>query len=163
MIAPRAAGALLAALLAACRPESSAAGTAAAGRPQGRGRVVLDSPSGRSTAVEVELARTPAELERGLMFRERLAPGTGMLFVFPATDDHVFWMKNTFIPLDMIFLDEGGAVVGVVERAEPLSASPRTIGTPSRYVLEVPGGFAAGHQVRTGDRARLEGLEARSH
>jgi uncharacterized membrane protein (UPF0127 family) len=108
--------------------------------------------------VDVEVARTPAEQERGLMFRERLAPGTGMLFVFPASQDHVFWMRNTLIPLDMIFIDERGVVVGVVERAEPLSERGRSAGAPSRYVLEVPGGFAAEHGVRAGDRARLEGI-----
>lgn len=127
-------------------------------RPAARPRVLIDSPSGRHAAVEVELARTPAEQERGLMFRERLPPGSGMLFVFADSSDHVFWMKDTLIPLDMIFVDASGAVVGVVERAEPLSLSPRSIGAPSRYVLEVPGGFAAEHGVRHGDRVRFEGL-----
>lgn len=144
----------LAALLLAC-PPSPQPGPA---RPPARPRVVIDSPSGRRTQVEVELARTPQERERGLMFRERLAPGSGMLFLFEDTSDHVFWMKDTLIPLDMIFVDEAGAVVGVVERAEPLSLSPRSIGAPSRYVLEVAGGFAAEHGVRAGDRVRLEGL-----
>jgi len=120
--------------------------------------VVIDSPTGRSTSVEVELARSPAEQERGLMFRERLAPGSGMLFLFPDTADHVFWMKNTLIPLDLIFIDEALAVVAVVERAEPLSLAQKSGGVPSRYVLEVPGGFAADHLVRPGDRVRLQGI-----
>lgn len=144
----------LASLLLAC-PASPPPSPA---RPAARPRVVIDSPSGRHTAVEVDLARTPEEHERGLMFRDRLAPGTGMLFVFAESSDHVFWMKDTLIPLDMIFVDGAGAVVGVVERAEPLSLSPRSIGAPSRYVLEVAGGFAAEHGVRPGDRARFEGL-----
>jgi uncharacterized membrane protein (UPF0127 family) len=118
--------------------------------------VVLDSPSGRSTAVEAEVARRPDELERGLMFRESLAAGRGMLFVFPETAEHVFWMKNTLVSLDMLFIDERGSVVGLVERAEPLTTLGRTAGAPSRYVLEVPGGFAAERGIRVGDRVRIE-------
>jgi len=152
------AAALAALAAASCRPGPAPAPPAAETRAAARPRVTLESPSGRSTAVDVEVARTPAEQERGLMFRERLAPGTGMLFVFPASQDHVFWMRNTLIPLDMIFIDERGVVVGVVERAEPLSERGRSAGAPSRYVLEVPGGFAAEHGVRAGDRARLEGI-----
>jgi hypothetical protein len=146
----------LAGLLLSCRPAPPppAAPPRAAPRPS----VSIESPSGRSIAVEVELARTPEEQERGLMFRERLGPASGMLFVFGDTSEHVFWMKNTLIPLDMIFIDEAEEVVGVVERAEPLTLVPRTAGVPSRYVLEVAGGFAAEHGVRKGDRARLHGV-----
>jgi uncharacterized protein len=145
----------LAALALACRPSPQ---PPAAARSPARPRAVIDSPSGRRTAVEVELARTPEEQARGLMFRERLAPMSGMLFVFPESRDHVFWMKDTLIALDMIFIDQEGAVVGLLERAEPLSLAPRTAGVPSRYVLEVAGGFAAEHGVRPGDRVRFEGL-----
>jgi uncharacterized membrane protein (UPF0127 family) len=151
---------LLLALLAACRPTPAASPPAvpapapAATRP----RVIIDSPSGRSTTVEVELARTPEEQQRGLMFRERLAPGTGMLFLFEETTVRAFWMKNTLIPLDMIFIDADGTVVGVVERAEPLTTGPRGVGRPSRDVLEVAGGFVAEHAVRAGDRVRYQGF-----
>lgn len=141
-------------LLAGCRQPSAPSATAAP--PPSRVRVTLASPSGRSSTVLAEVARTPAELERGLMFRERLEPGTGMLFVFPESADHGFWMKNTLIPLDMIFVGEGGEVVGVVERAEPLSTELRSVGRPSRQVLEVPGGWAAEHGVRPGDKVTVE-------
>jgi uncharacterized membrane protein (UPF0127 family) len=148
--------ALLATAMVACRPPPGPTPT-----PAARALVVVDSPSGRSTAVEAEVARRPEELERGLMFREALRPGAGMLFVFPETAEHVFWMKNTAIPLDMLFVDEGGAVVAVVERAEPFTTSPRTAGTPCRYVLEVPGGFAAERGIRPGDRVRIEWRDGR--
>ena len=92
------------------------------------------------------------------MQREQLAPDAGMLFLFDETEDHSFWMKDTLIPLDMIFVDEGGRVVGVVERAEPLTLSPREVGAPSRYVLEVNGGWAAAHGVAAGDRVRFENV-----
>jgi uncharacterized membrane protein (UPF0127 family) len=139
-------------LLAGCRP------AAPAGRPDAprSPRVVIEAPSGRASAVDVEVARTPAEQERGLMYRNALAPDAGMLFVFPDVREHAFWMKNTLIPLDMIFIADGGAVVGVVENAEPLTTSPRAVGAPSRYVLEVNGGWSAAHGVKPGDRARFE-------
>ena len=150
----------LAAAVAACRPGAAPAPAQPppAARPAARPQVTVDSPSGRSTTVTVEVARTDDELQRGLMFREKLAPGTGMLFVFGDSSDHSFWMKNTLIPLDMIFIAEGGTVAGIVERAEPLSLVERSVGRPSRWVLEVPGGFAAEHGIRAGDRVRIEGI-----
>jgi uncharacterized protein len=154
--------ALVVIALAACRAPS-APGDRAAGADAARpaARVVLESPSGRSSAVTVEVMRTDAELARGLMFRERLGADEGMLFVFPQSGDHPFWMKNTLIPLDMIFIDERREVVGVVERAEPLTTEPRSVGRASRYVLEVNGGWSAAHGVAAGDRARFEGDAAR--
>lgn len=151
---PVAATALL--LVLACRSGSGSASAPPA--PDGPPRVVLDSPSGRRASVTVEVARTPAELERGLMFRERLGPDAGMLFVFPRTAEYDFWMKNTLIPLDMIFADAGGNVVGIVENAEPLTTTSRSAGAPSRYVLEVNGGWSAAHGVARGDRMRFEGI-----
>lgn len=148
---------LLGIALGACRPATPPPAPSPAA-PAAAPRVIIDSPSGRSTSVAVELARTPEEQARGLMFRERLAPGTGMLFLFPATEEHAFWMQNTLIPLDMIFVDEAGAVVGIVERAEPHSTALRSAGVPSRYVLEVAGGVAAEHGIRPGDRVRFENV-----
>ncbi len=150
MSAPRAA--LLLAALTACASSRSPD----AGRPPAR--VVIETAAGQRHAVTVEVARTDEELTRGLMYRERLAPDAGMLFVFDASEDHTFWMKNTLIPLDMIFVDEGGRIVGVVERATPQTLSPRSVGAPSRYVLEVNGGWAAAHGVRAGDRVKFENV-----
>jgi uncharacterized protein len=143
-----------AAIAIACRPASSG------GRPEAptAPRVVVESPTGRASTVEVEVARTPADVERGLMFRKALGPDAGMLFVFPNEEEHVFWMKNTLIPLDMIFIADGGLVVGIVESAEPLTTTPRSVGARSRYVLEVNGGWSAAHGVKRGDLARIEGV-----
>jgi uncharacterized membrane protein (UPF0127 family) len=145
------AGALLAALLAVACRSAPAAEPATAGMP----RVVIESPSGRSREVRVELARTSAEHERGLMFRKSLAADEGMLFVFPETSEHAFWMKNTLIRLDMIFIGEDHSILGLVERAEPMTTTPRSIGVPCRYVLEVNGGWSASEGVRKGDRVRF--------
>ncbi len=142
--------------LCACRGSSPSLEQDAAAPP--RPRVTLESPSGRSASVAVELARTEADRERGLMFRRALGADEGMLFVFPESSDHAFWMKNTLIPLDMIFIAEGGTVVGVVHDAEPMTTKARSVGAPSRYVLEVNGGWSAAHGVGTGDRARFDGL-----
>jgi len=156
--APQAGLLLVVVAVAACRapaaPGDRAGGPDAAPPPA---RVVLQSPSGRVSAVAVEVMRSAPEQERGLMFREKLGPDDGMLFVFTESADHAFWMKNTLLPLDMIFIDERREVVGIVERATPLSTEPRSVGRPSRFVLEVNGGFAAAHEVRVGDRVRFEG------
>jgi uncharacterized membrane protein (UPF0127 family) len=153
-VTARRAAALALALLSlgCCRSSPPAASLAA------QPRLVLESPSGRSSAVRLEIARTPAELERGLMFRREMGSDDGMLFVFGETADHTFWMKDTYLPLDMIFMDAGGTVVGIVEGAEPLTTTPRRVGAPSRYVLEVNGGWSAAHGVAAGDRARFEGI-----
>ena len=105
--------------------------------------------------VRVEVVSTPEALARGLMYRSELADGHGMLFVFPAESDHRFWMKNTLIPLDMIFIGSDGAIVGVHRDATPLSTVPVGVGRPSRYVLEVPGGWAARRGIAAGQRVEL--------
>jgi uncharacterized membrane protein (UPF0127 family) len=103
--------------------------------------------------VRVEVARTDKERARGLMFRRDLPADRGMIFLFDDTSEHAFWMHNTLISLDMIFIGEDRAVAGVVERATPRDDSPRTVGKPSRYVVEVSGGEAAAHGVGPGTRA----------
>lgn len=134
-----------------------AAGTPACTSASGP-RVLLES-GGKTLVVKVELADTPEKRERGLMFRKELADGQGMLFLFDEEGEHSFWMKDTLIPLDLIFVDSAGTVTGIVARARPLTLEPRS-GGPSRMVLEVPGGWAAAHGVRVGDRMRVEGLPA---
>lgn len=121
-------------------------------------RVLIETASGARHAVDVELARTDAERTKGLMFRRSLPEDGGMLFLFDETTDHGFWMRNTLIPLDMIFIDEDGRIAGIVESAEPLTLTNRSIGKPSRYVLEVKGGWSRAHGVAAGDRTRFENV-----
>jgi uncharacterized protein len=109
--------------------------------------------------VRVEVVNTDETRARGLMFRKSLEPDTGMLFVFDETEDHSFWMRNTLISLDIIFLDEGRGVVGVIANAPPKSEVSRSVGKPSRYVVEVAGGEAAAHAVGPGTRAAFIGVE----
>lgn len=127
----------------------------AAGAPP---RVVIETAAGARHAVAVELARNDAERAKGLMFRTQLAEDAGMLFLFDEATVHEFWMKNTLIPLDMIFISDDGRITGIVARAIPGDLSPRSAGGRSRYVLEVNGGWAERHGVRAGDRVRFEGI-----
>jgi uncharacterized membrane protein (UPF0127 family) len=108
--------------------------------------------------VRVEIASDDASRTRGLMYRRSLEPDRGMIFIFPTTEDHTFWMHNTLIALDMIFLDESRSVIGVVANAAPQTDAPRGVGKPSRYVVEVAAGEAAAHAIRPGTRAAFIGI-----
>jgi hypothetical protein len=109
---------------------------------------VVVMPEGQPQAkVRVSLARTDVERQRGLMYVQNLAPDDGMLFLFDEDAVLTFWMKNTLISLDLIFIRSDLTVAGVVANAAPLTLDPRTVGVPSRYVLEVNGGWAAQHGV----------------
>ncbi len=121
-------------------------------------RVVVETADGARHAVTVELARTERERAKGLMDRASLAEDAGMLFLFDESSVHAFWMKNTLIPLDMIFISDDGTIAGIVERATPRTLTERSVGKPSRYVLEVNGGWSASHGIRPGDRVRFEGV-----
>ena len=123
---------------------------------------VVHTAGGGRAEVAVEVAATPEAQARGLMYRRALADGRGMLFVFPAEAPHQFWMKNTFIPLDMIFIAADGRIVGIHPNATPLSTAPLGVERPSRYVLEVPGGWAARRGVAPGDRVELRGIALNS-
>jgi uncharacterized protein len=124
--------------------------------PPPQARVVLDGAAGPA-AVRVELARTPEAQERGLMYRQRLDPDAGMLFVFEREAPHAFWMKNTLLPLDMLFIGDDGVVRAIVER-KPLTLETDDGGVACRYVLEVNAGWAREHGVGTGARARFENV-----
>ena len=126
--------------------------------PRSLAVVELRPPGSPPQRVGVELALTDAERARGLMFRERLDEGRGMLFVFSGDDLRSFWMRNTLIPLDMIFISSRLEVVGVVHNATPLTEAPRGVNAKSQYVLEVPGGWAEAHGVERGCPVQLEGV-----
>jgi hypothetical protein len=107
---------------------------------------------------EVEVARDDETRARGLMNRDHLDANKGMLFVFDQMERLSFWMKNTLIPLDMIFIDDTGVVVGVVANAEPLTETSRRVDAKSQYVLEVQGGMAEKRGITPGVRVRFEGV-----
>lgn len=116
----------------------------------------IQMPSGALYALE--LALTPEDQANGLMFRESLPEKTGMLFVFPEPSPHHFWMKNTMIPLDMIWLDQSGKVLFVSANTPPCTADPcPTYGPdgPAKIVLEIAGGLAEKEGVKPGAVLKL--------
>jgi uncharacterized membrane protein (UPF0127 family) len=120
-------------------------------------RVVLHGAGG-DVAVRVEIADTPERRNLGLMYRRELAEDAGMLFVFDESTTLSFWMKNTHLPLDMIFIGEDRRIVGIVKDAVPYTTTPRSVGVPSRYVLEVNAGFSDRHRLARGDRVTFDAL-----
>lgn len=100
----------------------------------------------------VEIADTEAEREKGLMFRKELPEGRGMLFDFHQEQEVGFWMENTYIPLDMIFIRGDGRILRIAENTTPLSTRIIPSGGPVRWVLEVIGGTARKLGLAAGDR-----------
>jgi len=112
--------------------------------------LVIDTGKGPRTFA-VELALTPEQEMQGLMYRRSMPADAGMLFDFHDMDTRVFWMKNTFIPLDMVFIASDGRVVDIHERAVPLSETNIVSRAPARAVLELNGGTAARLGIAIGD------------
>ncbi len=131
---------------------------APAAPPAGQPRVHLATPTGEVT-VRVEVVSTPPTIQRGLMFRQHLPLDAGMLFLMGEEDDHTFYMRNTLIPLDMIFIARDLTIAGIVESAEPRTETLRSVGKPSLYVLEVNGGWTRSHQVVPGAKVRFDGVK----
>lgn len=106
--------------------------------------------------VQAELVQTKEKLERGLMYRKELAPFSGMLFSFPTLQRTRFWMKNTYIPLDLIFFNERFQIVGIEENMIPLDETPKGPDELVRYVLEVNAGFCKKHKIRFDTKADVK-------
>jgi uncharacterized membrane protein (UPF0127 family) len=149
-----------AALASACGAASGPApAPAATPSPTAGAGPRAEMPSG--ALYRLELALTPEEQAQGLMYRESLPERGGMLFVFPEDAPHQFWMKNTMIPLDMIWMDSSGKVLFVSADTPPCTADPcATYGpdAPARQVLEIARGMAAKENVTVG--AQLKILDA---
>ena len=148
---------LAAALVAAPACKSGGQTAATASAPVSNASVAIDTGD-RKVSFRVEVAVTPEEHARGLMYRSKLATDTGMIFVFDEPSVQRFWMKNTLIPLDMIFIGKDRKIVGVVEDAAPETESERMVGAPSQYVLEIGGGLAARLGIRRGEPVELQNI-----
>lgn len=108
---------------------------------------------------QVEIAENPEDRAQGLMFRKELPPNRGMLFIFSHMGRHSFFMKNTHIPLDIIFLDRVGPrarVVGILHDMKPLDEASRSIEAPAMAALEVRAGLAKKHGIQIGSEARIQ-------
>lgn len=151
---------LLAAGLLGCTKPPSAGKPAAPAAESAEAATVVFSPSSGAPPwlVKVEVARSSEELMRGLMFRRELGPDSGMLFIFSGEEVRRFWMRNTYIPLDMVFLDAHRVVVGIEENAVPLDETSRGPDAPAQYVVEVRAGAARQHGLGVGARAEFHDL-----
>ena len=121
-------------------------------------KVTISTNQGRQVTFQVEVADTPSKRAMGLQYRKELGEDRGMIFLFPAESPQSFWMKNTPIPLDMIFIDRERKIVGIIEQTVPFSLDSRSVGVPSQFVLEVNGGLAKRHGIQVGDRVRFDGI-----
>lgn len=147
---------VLAAALFACRAETPVANASPeAQRHAVSGLALIPlqiAGRGRVHHFIVELAATPEEQAQGLMFRESLADDAGMIFPFSPPRPASFWMRNTLIPLDMIFIRSDGTIARIAANTVPLSEESVQSGEPVAAVLELRGGRAAQLGIREGDR-----------
>lgn len=104
------------------------------------------------TKIDIQIAQTEFDRELGLMFRKSMDENQGMLFIFPDVQVRSFWMRNTIIPLDMIFIDSTKTILNIAKSTTPYSDNSYTSVGPAKYVLEVNGGFADRHQIRQGEK-----------
>ena len=117
----------------------------------GENRLVLHTATG-DHPFTVEVVDTPESRAQGLMFRQSLAPDAGMLFDFKENREVAFWMRNTFIPLDMIFIAPNGTVETIHVNARPHDPTSIPSGKPVQFVLEIPGGRSVEIGLKPGDR-----------
>jgi uncharacterized membrane protein (UPF0127 family) len=119
------------------------------------GRVEFIGPDGTVATVYVEVADTPQALQKGLMYRTSLDEHRGMLFIFSRETPQSFWMKNTPLPLDMVFVNSGKAIVDINHNATPYSTDVFTSKESCKYVVEVNGGFCEEHGICVGDNMNI--------
>ena len=115
---------------------------------------------GSAYKFEVEIVTTPETRAQGLMFRKSLAANGGMLFIYPGEQPVSFWMKNTLIPLDMLFVKADGSIAHIAHNAVPLDETPIDSGAAVNAVLEVNGGTANALGIKEGDRVEYENQPA---
>ena len=151
---------LMLAMIASCaRQQGTATSEVASPAPVAAGGPQLILPDG--AAITLELATDEETRAQGLMFRESLAPDRGMLFLFPDDGVYPFWMKNTLIPLDMIWIDESQTIRGVKTNVPPCRRDPCPSYDPlvkARYVLELAGGVGSRHHLAPGQKVQLRNV-----
>lgn len=138
----------------AAKPASHCPKDPAIPEPLKRGSVKF--LGGTNPTIEVELALTPDAQQHGLMYRTELAPENGMLFSWSNETVHTFWMHNTCIPLDMLFITADGTIVGILEQVPVLNDEPRSVPCPAAHVLEVNAGYCRQHGILPGQRVRIK-------
>ena len=122
--------------------------------------LLICSPKGEVHKITIEIAKTTAQQQKGLMFRTKLEKNHGMLFIHKKPRIVKMWMKNTFIPLDMIFIDKNGEIVKIVERARPMSLDVISSSVKVIAVLEILGGSAHRLGISTDDKVKYRELHS---
>jgi len=154
--------AAIAALLFACSQPSAPPPAAPTPAPAAQAGPRVTFPDG--FVVQLEIAADDPTREQGLMFRDTLPEDRGMIFLFPAPGVYPFWMKNTLIPLDMYWIDDGRRVVTVASdvppcKADPCPSYPASGPGAARFVLETAAGVAKKHHVEAGSVLRIDGID----
>jgi uncharacterized membrane protein (UPF0127 family) len=112
-----------------------------------------DAPG--APTLSVEIAQSDSEHARGLMYRTHLPENDGMIFAWPTEQRRAFWMRNTCLPLDMLFITRHKIIAGILEQVPVLNEEPRTVPCPAAYVLEVNAGWTRRHGIKPGTRIAL--------
>ncbi|WP_420348461.1 DUF192 domain-containing protein [Pelagibius sp.] len=124
--------------------------------------LAIETAAGGRHVFEVEMAVSPDQRSQGLMFRHSMAATAGMLFLFERPEPRAMWMKNTLIPLDMLFIDEGGVIVRIQERTVPFSLQAISSGQDVIAVLELNAGTSSRLSIKPGDRVVHSAFESGS-
>jgi uncharacterized membrane protein (UPF0127 family) len=113
-----------------------------------------DSAGTPKTKIEIQIANTEFDRELGLMYRKSMEENQGMLFIFPAESVQSFWMRNTYIPLDMIFVNSNKRIITIHKDTKTLSDQTYRSTAPAKYVIEVNAGFADKYNIKDGDEVK---------
>lgn len=117
------------------------------------GELTFSSPSGEAIQkIDIEVSQGEAERNMGLMYRRSLPENSGMLFIMDENKEQSFWMKNTYISLDIIYVNEQKEIVSITEGTTPLSEAPIPSKGEALYVIEVIAGYCQSHNIKIGDR-----------
>lgn len=122
------------------------------------GKITFLESKDKPAEIQVEVAERSRERTRGLMFRKQMPENNGMIFLFREPEVHQFWMHNTCLPLDMLFVDKDGVIVGIEENVPTMNDSTYSVPCPSSYVIEVNAGYCRRHGIVAGQRIQLDGV-----
>jgi uncharacterized membrane protein (UPF0127 family) len=124
-----------------------------------RSTLTLEKQDGTRLTFVIEIARTPDQMAQGLMYRQSLPEDAGMLFLYPEARPVAFWMRNTFIPLDLLFMDAHGKVIWIYKQAQPFDETHITPPDPAFAVLEINGGLSDQLDINLGDQLQFSAFQ----
>ncbi|MBK9014433.1 MAG: DUF192 domain-containing protein [Saprospiraceae bacterium] len=121
---------------------------------QKEGELYFQNPATGKAISKIDIEKADTEVDRqfGLMFRKSMPEDQGMLFLFDVNEQQSFWMRNTYIPLDIMFVDENGVITTIHENAKPMNDTSLPSNGKAKYVVEVIGGYAQKHGIKVGDK-----------